>query len=167
MKKIIPIIFFVLVIQNSYGQIFHRKENQERLVILSPGGSLQGNGSYFAELNFMLAKLELGGPCNPPALLGPRIGIETNFSNDHFVYAPKVGWEASSLFFGFRGNIISYIDNGKVDLRILPEIGISFLSGVNLLYGYNIPTLEFRTSATTKHRLTLTINLDLDLWKRY
>ncbi len=167
MKRILLLIVLIIVIQNSYGQIFHRKDNQERLVILSPGFSAQGSGNFNTELNLMLAKLESGGPCNPSALYGPRIGVETNFSNNHFVYAPKIGWEASVLLFGIRGNIISYIDKGKVDLRILPEIGISFLSGINLLYGYNIPLLDYRTTTITKHRLTLTINLDFDLWGSY
>ena len=164
MKKILTYFILIIVVQKSYGQIFHRKENQERLVILSPGVSLQGNGNIYAELNLMLAKLESGGPCNPSALTGPRIGIETNFRNDHFVYAPKIGWEASGLLFCFRGNAVTYIDKGKVDLRILPEIGLSLLSGINLIYGYNIPLLDYRTTATTRHRLTLTVNLDFDLW---
>ena len=166
MKKILLLIF-VVVIQNSFGQIFHRKENQTRLVILSPGISTQGHGNFYTELNLMYAKLVEGGPCTIPVFYGPRVGIETNFNNNHYVYAPKIGWEASVYFIGIRGNLISYIDNGKVDLRLLPEIGISFFSGVNLFYGYNIPLLGYRTGATTKHRLTLTINIDFDLWGNF
>ena len=167
MKKIILILIITLSFNNSLGQIFHRKNNQDRLVILSPGFSTQGNGNYYTEINFMYAKLESGGPCTPPALYGPRIGLETNFNNNHLVYAPKIGWEGSSFLFGIRGSIISYIDQGQIDLRFLPEIGISLLSGVNLFYGYNIPLRDFRTTATTKHRLTLTINLDFDLWSDF
>ena len=167
MKKLFLILIITLSVNYSFGQIFHRKNNQDRLVILSPGVSTQGNGNYYSEMNLMYAKLDLGGPCTPSTLYGPRIGIETNFNNDHFVYAPKIGWEGSALLFGIRGSIIGYIDQGQVDLRFLPEIGISLFSGVNLFYGYNIPLRNFRTTATTKHRLTLTINLDFDLWSNF
>ncbi len=168
MKNTIVLLFLTLFIQSSYGQLFHRTPNQERLIVLSPGFSAQGNGNFYTELNIMYSKITTGEPYFPPAYHGPRIGMEVNFfNNHHLVYAPKVGWEGSLFFLCVRGNLISYFDKGNVDLRILPEIGLSFKSGINLLYGYNIPLLDYRTGATTNHRLTLTINLDMDLWQTY
>jgi hypothetical protein len=138
----------------SFGQT--QKEPSDYRLILSPGIFYQGQ--VFGELNLMYAKYENGGPCNPPVIHGFRLGIESNFNKNHFVYAPKIGYELNSIL-NLRGNIISYIDNGKVDLRILPEIGIG-LYFFSLSYGYAIPILDFRTPDVSRSRISLTFNLD-------
>src|SRR5690554_4609597 len=143
MQKLFISLLLMLFIHSSSAQVFHRNDNQDRLVILSPGLSSQGNGNFYAELNFMLARLLPSDIYMPPLIFGPRIGLETNFSNSELVFAPKIGWEASFIILGVRLNGISYIDKGNVDFRILPEIGLSFFSGINLFYGYNIPLLNY------------------------
>jgi hypothetical protein len=132
----------------------------ERKLILSPGLSFQKQ--VFGEINLMYSKLELSH--SGTAIYGPRIGIETNFNPDHFIYAPKIGYEFSGLIFSFRGSTAGYIDNKKLDLRLLPEAGLSLLGAINLTYGYNIPVLDFRTSKISNHKVSLTTNLDWDLW---
>jgi len=99
-------------------------------------------------------------------LWGPRLGVEMNMKSDHFIYAPKVGWEFSMTPLIVRGNLIANIDKGKVDLRILPEVGLSFFGLINLTYGYSISTLEFKTTEISRHRFGITTNLDFDVWRR-
>ncbi len=163
MKRIIIILLVqCLIVPISYGQLFHRKEGQKKLLILSPGASYQGQ--FCGELNLMLSSIT-SVPHVIFILHGPRIGIETNFKGNQFVYAPKIAYEFNANFLCCRGSVISYIDKGQPDVRILPELGLSFLGAANLTYGYSIPTLSFQTTETSRHRLSLIFNLDIGLWK--
>lgn len=129
--------------------------------MLSPGVSYQRQ--FMPELNLMLAKIsiEQGGD----AVWGPRIGMESNFNKNDFIVGTKIGYELSGMVVCFRGNAISYFHQGKTDLRLLPEVGLSLFGAVNLTYGYSIPLLDYRISSISNHRLTLTVNLNRDLWK--
>lgn len=129
--------------------------------ILTPGISLQTQ--TFMELNLTFAKIECG-PCNGCSIAGPMIGIESNLNQDHWIYAPKIGFQAAALLMTFRGSVINYIDKGHTDLRILPEIGIGLMGAINLTYGYNIPLLKFEIPTISRHRISLTINLARQIW---
>lgn len=98
-------------------------------------------------------------------IYGPKLGVETNFSSDSFIIAPKLGFEVAVFFFTLRGSAVSYIEAGNVDLRLLPEFGLSFFGLANLTYGYGIPVLSHRVEAASRHRVTLTFNLSRDLWR--
>ncbi len=164
MRSFLTAVLLLLLCNFCAAQKYGRKKDQQRLLIVSP--ALNYQGQWFGELNLMLSSFESGGPCNPPVLYGPRIGVEANFSKNRFIYAPKIGYEFNALLIAVRGNVVSYIDNDQIDLRILPEIGLSMLGGVNIMYGYNIPTLNFRSPEINKHRISFTINLDPDLWRQ-
>jgi hypothetical protein len=158
MKK----VFSTLIITVLIAGIANGQTSEEgRKLILSPGVSYQRQ--FFGELNVMFSKLwiEHAGT----AIIGPRIGVESNFSPTNFIYAPKIGYELSGLLISTRANMVGYIEKDKLDLRILPELGTSFLGAVNLTYGYNIPLKAFRATDVSKHRATLTANLDLELWE--
>jgi hypothetical protein len=143
---------FILLPFLSFGQT--EKEPSDYRLILSPGISYQGQ--VFGELNLMYAN-RTESSCGPGSIRGFRVGIETNFNKNHFIYAPKIGYELNGLI-SFRGNIISYIDNGHTDLRILPEIGIGLIY-LSINYGYSIPLLDFRTPDISRSRISLTFNL--------
>ncbi len=130
-------------------------------VILSPGLIYQGE--LLGEINLMFSKLEMttGGA----AIWGPRVGIESSFTNNNYLIAPKIGYEFSGLIFCVRGNLLSYFQDKEVDLRFLPEIGLSLSGAMNLCYGYNIHIIADKINDISNHRISLTINLDLDLWK--
>jgi hypothetical protein len=123
--------------------------------LFSPGVSYQGQ--LFGEVNLMYSEIIMSHGVS--AIWGPRVGVEANFKQDNFIYAPKIGYELSATFFVFRANMVSYIDKSKVDLRILPEAGISLAGFFNLTYGYGIPTLNYESPEVTRHRFTLTANL--------
>ncbi|TYZ13488.1 hypothetical protein FY528_03510 [Hymenobacter lutimineralis] len=123
-------------------------------LIASPGISYQKQ--IFGEINAMYANVQFG----PGAVLvhGPRIGLEAGY-RDHLVYAPKIGYEFDFILVALRANLVGYVDQGQVDLRLLPEAGLSFFGFANFTYGYNAPLGTYRTPATSLHRLTLTANL--------
>jgi hypothetical protein len=128
----------------------------DKKIVLSPGLSYQGQ--FLGEMNLM----QLKGIRSRESVLvrGPRIGLEFNFNTSHFIYAPKIGYEWTFIFFTLRGNVISYVDQRKIDLRFLPEIGLSMIGYANLTYGYNVPLLNFKSAEIDNHRITFTINID-------
>ncbi len=127
-------------------------------VLVSPGISSQRE--IFGELNIMLAKeVDGGGSCGSNGFSGLRVGFESNLKKDNFIIAPKIGYEVSAYPLCLRGNIIDYLSNGKSDLRLLPEIGISFNGYINLVYGYNFPLLKNKLTEISNSRITLTFNI--------
>jgi hypothetical protein len=149
-------LIFVLFLTLTSFSIYCQNSNPKNIRFLfSPGVSYQGQ--LFGEVNLMYSEILMSHGVG--AIWGPRVGIEANFKQDNFIYAPKIGYELSATFFVLRANMVSYIDKNKVDLRILPEAGISLLGYFNLTYGYGIPTLNFENPEVTRHRFTLTANL--------
>lgn len=133
----------------------------QKKLIFSPGVSYQKD--FFGELSIMYAETAMNH--TGLGIYGPKVGVEVNFDSKNFIYAPKLGFEVDVLFFSLRASAVSYIDKGDVDLRILPEVGLSFFGLANLTYGYSIPTLNYRAHDVSRHRVTLTFNLSRDLWK--
>lgn len=133
----------------------------QKKLILSPGVSYQKE--FFGELSIMYAETAMNN--TGLGIYGPKLGVEMNFSSDNFIYAPKLGFEVDVLFFSVRANAVSYIEDGSVDLRLLPEVGFSFFGLANLTYGYGIPVLDHRVEDISRHRVTLTFNLSRDLWR--
>ena len=159
MRKHSLIIFFGLLTSLSFCQVTPEKPPMK--LIMSPGLIYQGQ--FLGELNLMLSRLDMtaGGS----AIWGPRIGLESSFRSDNYMIAPKIGYEFSGLLFCLRANALSYFQNGDIDLRILPEIGLSLSGAMNLCYGYNIHIYKDKINDVSNHRISLTINMDFDLWK--
>lgn len=144
----------------------YSKENYKQVkepisLVLAPGIVYQKNN--YGELNILFSRVECG-MCSPCVISGPFIGFESNFNQNNWIYGIKSGYQVAGLFLSLRGSLINYIDNGHSDLRILPEIGLSFLGIANLNYGYNLPLLNFESSLLSRHRISLVINLSRDLW---
>lgn len=160
MKKLI-LVFLIMAapVLSAIGQDLPEEDKPN--LILSPGISYQGQ--FFGEINLMYASHYIGHGGN--AIWGPRVGIEANVNKDRFIYAPKLGFELSGLLIAVRGNAVGYIDNKRLDLRLLPEAGISLLGAVNLTYGYNLPILSFKSPEVARHRVTLTANIHRELWQ--
>ncbi|MDR0660537.1 MAG: hypothetical protein LBG19_07015 [Prevotellaceae bacterium] len=133
----------------------------QKKLIFSPGVSYQKE--FFGELSIMYAETATNN--TGLGIYGPKLGIEMNFSSDSFIYASKLGFEVDVLFFSVRANAVSYIKDGNVDLRLLPEVGFGFFGLANLTYGYGIPVLNYRVEDVSRYRVTLTFNLSRDLWR--
>ncbi|MCA8833176.1 hypothetical protein [Hymenobacter pini] len=135
-----------------------RAQTSVRRIVCSPGVSYQEH--FFGEINLMYADVETG---HIAGVIGPRVGMEVSWQ-DRLIYAPKIGYEIAAAVITFRGNIIGYVDRGRLDMRVLPEVGGSLLGSANLTYGYNAPLLTYRSEATSRHRITLTVNIISDIW---
>lgn len=114
-------------------------------------------------MNLMLA--ETARDHSGLGIYGPRLGAEFNFDSKNFIYAPKLGFEVDVVFLAVRASAVTYIDNGNADLRLLPEVGISFFGLANIMYGYGFPVLSYEAGSISRNRVTLTINISRDLWR--
>jgi len=132
---------------------------QKRL-IFSPVVSYQKE--FFGELSLMYAETAMQH--SGLGIYGPRLGVGMNFNADDFIFAPKLGFEIDVIFLSVRANAVGYINRGDVDLRLLPELGVSFFGLANLIYGYGIPVLSSELGSVSRHSVTLTVNLSRDLW---
>lgn len=112
----------------------------------------------------MYANYEMG-PCGY-AVSGLRLGSEFIFSNPKIIIAPKIGYQFAGMLFCARVSEINYLHNNTVDIRLLPEIGIDFVTGANLCYGYNIHLLGDRYADISDHRVTLIFNIYVDPKKK-
>ncbi|WP_157446964.1 hypothetical protein [Cytophaga aurantiaca] len=101
------------------------------------------------------------GPCNY-SVSGLRLGSEFVFNGAKINFAPKIGYELSSMLLCFRVSEINYLHDKSVDIRLLPEIGFDFVTFANICYGYNIHIGGDKYNAISNHRVTLTFNLYVD-----
>jgi len=141
------VILFIIIPSFCFGHM-----RSETGWFISPGVSYQKQ--FMGELNIMYGThFEIG-------IVGTKIGIETNFDFDHFVFAPKIGGELSFLPISLRASSLAYTNGkGQWDWRLLPEVGLSFLGGINLSYGYGIPLLKERMPNVGGHRISLVLNI--------
>ena len=87
--------------------------------------------------------------------------LETDFTH---IFAPKATFEILPIkFFGARIGLAPYFNCGKVDLRLMPEIGFSYAGWVNVYLGYNLHILGAKHEAhISKFRLSITTLLPFD-----
>jgi hypothetical protein len=131
-------------------------------IAISPGVAYQ-EGQFLGELNVLAGRYE-SSMCGGNSFAGVRIGAETNFARgNEFLFAPKVGVEASGLIFCFRATALTYISGRHAQLRFLPEIGISVFCFANLTYGYSFALTQSDFIDLPGHRFTLSFNLNGDL----
>jgi hypothetical protein len=101
---------------------------------------------------------------------GSVIGFETNFISSDYIYGIKAGYcfETYGLFFAdflgltFRLYSIFYHNNvNQWDIRIQPEIGLSFVSIFGVTYGYNFTLSKTVNKEIGNHRVTIFFRIPL------
>lgn len=131
---------------------------------LAPSLGLSRQSETFLDLNLNLYSLDT----NQIKLIlfkGFRLGVESNLKADNFVWGPKIGYEAAGTTV-LRLSAVSYLDKANVDIRLLPEIGLSICGTISILYGYNIPLNDYQSSNIGYHKFSVCILLDPQYWKR-
>ena len=121
--------------------------------------------TFTGEINLMYRGIEDSGMAGW-ATYGPRLGVEFNFNRDNFIFAPKIGYEVNLIIFATRLSLINYLSNGKSDIRLLPEIGITLFGWVDLTYGYSLSFSENSINSLANNRITLSINFDRKLYQK-
>ena len=111
--------------------------------------------------NFNLTTLELGlnefktfgGSCTTIATDAIIYSSEFGMKNSEFLYAPKITYSGNLLFLDGSISAINYNYSRNHSLYLRPQIGVTLLGYVDLVYGYNIPiidkTNEFQGSMVT------------------
>ena len=137
---------------------------QDKVLILSGGVIRQKR--WTGEFTLMYGAYDNGGPCNGPALGGVGLGAEfVSMQEGKTIIAPKITAQFSGLIFCFRASEINYLHNGFVDVRLLPEIGLSAFGPINLCYGYNFHLFGNKFNDISSHRVSLTFSLPVSVKK--
>lgn len=97
-------------------------------------------------------------------MAGFRLGLETNLDKgDELVIAPKLGIEASNWIFVTRLSLVDYIKGSQSELRILPEVGLSFLGLINATYGYGARLTATNIDNIGSHRFEVSMNVSFEM----
>ena len=119
----------------------------------------------FGGANLLIGRIEIEKYFHFKSIAGVRVGFESNFkNNENFIIAPKVGFEISAAIIAVRLSAVNYFQNNKSEFRIVPEIGISLNSFVNLTYGYNFRITNKQIDGLNGHRFCLSFNINNDLF---
>jgi hypothetical protein len=161
MTKKIALIVTICCSFFSYSQ---EKEPKRLEFAFSPGIIVQRN--VFLDANILIGKTTVDlNPKFPTIWIqGVRIGLETDCNK---TFAPKIGYEFTPMIFSSRISAINYFQNGNSELRIIPELGLSFYSWINLTYGYGISLNDGNLTDIGHHRVSLTFNFNKKLSRKY
>ncbi len=124
--------------------------------------SIASQGQIFGELDLMRAQVIEGH--GVLILYGPFVGVATNFRAGERIIVPKAGYELVMSVITLRASTACYYGEHNRDLRLLPEVGLSFFGLADLTYGWAIPLTDDRIPDLAKHRFALTVNLHRTAW---
>ncbi len=139
---------------------FQAPESMITFNSFSPGIVVQRQ--VFGEANLLMGtamknKIMLG-------LTGLRLGAESNFkTGKEHIFGIKAGLEFDALIAATRISVIDYFNGSRSQLRLLPEIGLTFAGLYTLTYGYGIKITDTDIPGICHHRLSLSINLSRKL----
>ena len=139
-------------------------ENKINAIVFSGGIVFQHQ--FFLDANVLVGHyIAIDGKIPLIGINGWRAGLESSFDFDNHIIGPKVGLDFSFLPVSARLSAINYFQDDKSQLRLLPELGISIGGAVNLSYGYGQKIIGDKIYKLSYHRVSLTVNLQKDLWK--
>jgi hypothetical protein len=100
---------------------------------------------------------------------GPYATIDVMVDEENLLVGPKVGYEFTAGVFGTAFDVTYYYDKDYnsegMDRRAFvatPKAGLTLLGFMDVFYGYQIPISENRITSLSRHRFSLTFNLNRD-----
>lgn len=100
---------------------------------------------------------------------GPYFTVDVFIDDSNFLIGPKLGYEFTAGIFGAAVDVTYFIDENYgaegINRRswvTTPKAGVSILGFADLFYGYEIPLSSERISSISRHRFSLTFNLNRD-----
>lgn len=164
MNRLICFLFFALVASMSCAQSRVKKSKNE--LVFSPEVSYQKQ--FFLGLGLIYADFKSlhDGSMNGTVVAGPKIVIGFNCNSANPIVITKMGYELSGQFVCLRANAVYYQGKQKSDLRLLPEIGFTLLGAVDLTYGIGFPLLKNRIDEVSRSTISLSFNLNKNLWRQ-
>lgn len=123
-----------------------------------------GQGNTWLGANVMIGRTTINKVFL--GMSGFRLGAETNFrSGTSHTWGAKLGYEVSAMFFLYRLSAISYFQQGRAELRLMPELGMSWGGVINLTYGYQLRLSRSTVDELPHHRIGLGFNFNRALMK--
>lgn len=86
------------------------------------------------------------------------LATEFNYSNNQLLFAPKLTYSYNLILVNFSASLIDYNYNNLNGLYFRPNIGITTMGNIDLVYGYNIP-LQHELYFVNTHTLTMRCRL--------
>lgn len=100
---------------------------------------------------------------------GPYATVDLLIDEKNFLIGPKLGYEFTAGVFGAAFDVTYFYDNNYDfegnDRRAFvatPKGGLSILGFLNFFYGYQIPISEQRITSLSRHRFSITVNVNKD-----
>jgi hypothetical protein len=100
---------------------------------------------------------------------GGYFTVDVFIDDKNLLLGPKAGYEFTAGFLGIGADVTYFIDNrynedgdNRRAWVITPKAGISILGFANLFYGYQFPVSDERITSISRHRFSMTINLNRD-----
>ena len=86
------------------------------------------------------------------------LATEFNYSNNQLLFAPKLTYSYNLIFVNFSVSLIDYNYNNLNGFFFRPNLGLTTMGCVDLVYGYNIP-LQHELYFVNTHTITLRCRL--------
>jgi hypothetical protein len=100
---------------------------------------------------------------------GPYATIDIMIHEENLLIGPKVGYEFTAGVFGTALDVTYFYDKDYnsegQDRRAFvatPKAGLTLLGFLDVFYGYQIPLSEERITSISRHRFSITFNLNRD-----
>jgi hypothetical protein len=102
---------------------------------------------------------------------GPYATIDIMVDDRNLLIGPKLGYEFTAGVFGTAFDVTYFYDKDYnsegLDRRAFvatPKAGLTLLGFMDVFYGYQIPISEQRITSLSRHRFSLTFNLNRDYY---
>jgi hypothetical protein len=130
----------------------------------------QKSHGFEVGINYLTAKSKMSKVNWSLYEYGPSIASEFIFYNESLIVGPKLSYRHYNFFkkfpgigYTFKANAIYYISKDEQDLNFTPEVGLSWVSLLNVYYGYNISLTDNAIEGISRHKLTVSVNLNAAL----
>lgn len=100
---------------------------------------------------------------------GPYATMDLLIDDENLLIGPKLGYELTAGVVGIAFDVTYYYDknydqegNDRRAFVGTPKAGLTLLGFADLFYGYQIPFSEQRIESLSRHRLSITFNINKD-----
>ncbi len=91
-------------------------------------------------------------------LAGTGLCLDLSVNQNTTTLAPRLFFEGGTDFIGFRVNLVNYMRNSDNDVRICPEINLTYLGLINISAGYSFKLLNKRFKDIENFRFSIAYN---------
>jgi hypothetical protein len=100
---------------------------------------------------------------------GPYATVDFMVDDKNFLLGPKLGYEFTAGVFGSAFDVTYFMDqnyNEEGEDRYAwvatPKVGLTLLGFLNFFYGYQIPISDTTIASLSRHRFSITFNVNRD-----